>query len=48
MELGAPKRIYTVEPIVLPVPEPAPPANEADEVDEAERPSRVAEAGSKR
>ena len=45
MELGAVKRIYTVEPIVLPVPEPAPPASKADEV---ERPSRVAEAGSKR
>jgi hypothetical protein len=45
MELGAIKRIYTVEPIVLPVPEPAPPANEAEEV---KRPSRVAEAGSKR
>ena len=45
MELGAIKRIFTVEPIVLPVPEPAPPANEADKV---ERPSRLAEAGSKR
>jgi hypothetical protein len=45
MELGAVKRIYTVEPIVLPVPEPAPPASKDDE---AMRPSRVAEAGSKR
>jgi hypothetical protein len=41
MELGQIKRIYTVEPIVHPVPEPAPPA------DKVERPSRIAEAGSK-
>ena len=45
MELGAVKRIYTIEPIVLPVPEPAPPADEATEV---KRPSHVAEAGPKR
>ena len=44
MELGQIKRIYTVEPIVHPVPEPAPPADEADPV---ECPSRVAEAGPK-
>ena len=44
MELGQIKRIYTVEPIVHPVPEPAPPADEAEK---AERPSRVAEAGSR-
>ena len=45
MELGAVKQTYTVEPIVLPVPEPAPPADDAAEV---ERPSPVAEAGKKR
>ena len=46
MELGAVKRIYTIEPIVLPVPEPAPPADEAPAKEE--RPSHVAEAGPKR
>jgi len=46
MELGQIKRIYTVEPIVHPVREPAPPpANEADNVP---RPSQTAGAGPKR
>jgi hypothetical protein len=45
MELGQIKRIYTVEPIVHPVPEPAPPANEAENVP---RPSQTAGAGPKR
>ena len=44
MELGTVKRVYTVEPIVLPVPEPAPP----DEAAETKRVRQAAEAGPKR
>jgi hypothetical protein len=44
MELGNIKRVYTVEPIVLPVPEPAPP----DEAAKATRVRDAAEAGTKR
>jgi hypothetical protein len=45
MELGNVKRVYTVEPIVLPVPEPAPPADEAAKAD---RVRATTEVGSKR
>jgi hypothetical protein len=44
MELGKIQRVYTVEPIVLPVPEPAP---AGERVAETKRP-KVAEAGPKR
>jgi hypothetical protein len=44
MELGNIKRVYTVEPIVLPVPEPAP----LDDAAVAKRVRPAAEAGSKR
>jgi hypothetical protein len=41
MEIGEPKRVYTIEPIEDPVPRPTPEPDEADPAERPEEPETV-------